>query len=293
MFLEERLPACVRLGASWSEEYDVIVTRTASSAEYRQLVQPFPVRRFSVSYVRDDKDELYDQIVALYHRVYGKFAGFRVRSHDDYSSNGNTGTPGIADQELQVITPGSVYQLQKEYGAGGSELSIGLPVRTIFKPVAGTILLSIRNATTGDNVTTGASVDTTTGQVTMDANKTRSITAITPGATTLIGVGVGHSYVIGDSVHISGVSGMTQINGRRAAVTMIGASTITVAINSTGFSAYTSGGTVNTRPQSGETVRGGFEFDIPARFDSTFDVTPLTPNVRETGTIELVELLNP
>lgn len=292
MFLEDRLPTCVKLGATWSDEYDVIVTRTAANSEYRQLVQPFPVRRFSVSYIRRDGDELYAEIVSLYHRVYGKFAGFRVRSFDDWSSNGNTLPPSPSDQLLEVLTAGSSYQLQKEYGEGGSELSIGLPVRTIFKPVSGTVLLSIYNPTTGFNPTTAFSVDTTTGIVTMSANKTDSITAITQGASTVINVGT-HTYVVGDSAYISGVSGMTQINGCRAEVTAIGASTITVAINSTEFSAYTSGGTVNTRPQSGESVYGGFEFDIPVRFDSTFDIRPLGRGVTETGTIEFVELLNP
>lgn len=287
MFLEERLPACVRLGASWSENYDVIITRTASSSEYRQLVQPFPIRRFRVSYIRDEVDTLYDEIVALYHRVYGTFAGFRVKSFDDYTSNNNVDPPTAFDQPLELVSAG-VYQLQKQYGTGEPSLSIGYPVRTIFKPVAGTVKVSI-----GLWEVTGWAVDTTTGLVTFDSNNSKAITAITKGPTTVITVGASHGYTVGTSVYISGVVGMTQINGARATISAVGADTITVPINSNAFSNYVSGGTVNTRPQTGEVVRGGFEFDIPARFDSTFDVTPLTPNIRETGTIDLVELLNP
>lgn len=287
MFLEERLPACVRLGASWSENYDVIITRTASSSEYRQLVQPFPIRRFRVSYIRDDVDTLYDEIVALYHRVYGTFAGFRVKSLDDFTSNNNVDPPTAFDQPLVLVSTG-VYQLQKEYGTGEPGLSIGYPVRTIFKPVSGTVKVSI-----GSSEVTGWTVDTTTGLVTFAANNSKAITAITKGATTVITVGASHGYTVGTSVYISGVVGMTQINGARATISAVGANTITIPINSIAFSDYVSGGTVNTRPQSGEVVKGGFEFDIPARFDSTFDVTPLTPNIRETGTIDLVELLNP
>lgn len=289
MFLEERLPACVRMGASWSENYDVIVTRTASSSEYRQLVQPFPVRRFQVSYIRDEVDTLYDEIVALYHRVYGTFAGFRVKSLDDYTTNANTLPPTALDEVLEVITEGSVYQLQKQYGTGAPALSIGYPVRTLFKPVTGTTLVSVNGVT----VTSGWTVDTTTGRVTFSANKTKVITAITKGATTVIDFGSSHTYLVGESAYISGVAGMTQINGMRANISAIGANTITVDINSLSFSNYTSGGSVNTRPQSGEIVRGGCEFDIPARFDSTFNVIPLAPNIRETGSIDIVELLNP
>jgi uncharacterized protein (TIGR02217 family) len=289
MFLEERLPACIRLGASWSENYDVVVTTTAAQSEYRQLVQPFPVRRFRVSYIRGDADTLYDEIVALYHRAYGRFAGFRVKSLDDFTTNNDVYPPTATDQTLEVLVAGASYQLQKQYGTGAPALSIGYPVRTLFKPVAGTVKLSIGGVTQ----TTGWTVDTTTGIITMSANKTKPITAITKGTDTVITVGSGHGFIVGDSVRVSGVVGMTQINGLRAFVTGISTTTITLPINSAGFTNYTSGGVVNTQPQSGEVVKGGCEFDIPARFDSTFDVTPLTPNVRETGSIDIVELLNP
>ena len=71
------------------------------------------------------------------------------------------------------------------------------------------------------------------------------------------------------------------------------ATTITVAIDSTTFSTFTTGGSVNTRPQAGEAVTGGCEFDIPCRFNSAIDLTHLARWVRETGQIDLVELLNP
>jgi hypothetical protein len=52
-----------------------------------------------------------------------------------------------------------------------------------------------------------------------------------------------HTFVVGDVVAFAGVSGMTQINGLTGTVTAIAATTITVNINSTGFSTWTSGGT--------------------------------------------------
>lgn len=290
MFLEERLPTRILIGATrWNDSYDVEITRTASNQEYRALVQPFPIRRFVVSYVRGDGSTDYDDLLKLYHRAYGKFAGFRIKSPDDYSTNGDTLAPTATDQTLEVITAGSIYQLQKQYGTGAAALSIGYPVRTIFKPVADSTLISVNSV----SVSSGWSVDTTTGLITFSANKTKAITAITKGASTVINVGPSHGFVVGDSAYVSGVSGMVQINGLRANVTAIGADTITVAINSFGFSDYTSGGTVNTRPQSGEVVRGGCLFDLPVRFDSFIDEHPLAKTVRETGSIDIVELLNP
>jgi hypothetical protein len=86
---------------------------------------------------------------------------------------------------------------------------------------------------------------------------------------------------------------MTQIRGLRALITNTGTTTITVAINSTAFSAYTSGGTVNTRPQTGETVTCGYQFDFPVRFNGSLVVSQNYHNIREANGLELVELLNP
>lgn len=73
--------------------------------------------------------------------------------------------------------------------------------------------------------------------------KTASITAITKAASAVVTVGT-HTYAIGDVVEFSGVAGMTQINSLTGTITATSSTTITVNINSTGFSAYTSGGTV-------------------------------------------------
>jgi len=285
-FLEERLPIGVRAGASYSDEYNVEITQTANGSEYRRLVHPYPVRIYTVFYTQFTAD-LWDQILSLYHRSYGMFAGFRVKALDDYTTNNRTGTPTAVDQTLALVSAG-IYQLQVAYGGAGTPISIGKPVRTIFKPVAGTTKIAIGAA----EQVTRFSVSTTTGRVTF-TNLTKAITAITQAASAVITVGAAHGYNTNDSVYISGVSGMTQINGLRAFITTTAATTITVAINSTTFTAYTSGGNVNTTPQTGEIVYGGCEFDIACRFNSRIDVTSLAPGIRESSQIEIIELLNP
>lgn len=287
-FLEERLPVGVRNGASYSDEYQVEITQTANGSEYRRLVHPYPRRVYNVMYTQQTAN-MWSQILALYHRAYGMFAGFRVKAMDDYTTNARIAAPTATDQTLEVITAGTVYQLQVAYGTGGTPLAIGEPVRTIFKPVASTTKIAIGSI---EQPATAWSVATTTGRVTFAANKTRSITAITKAASAVVTVGA-HTFVVGESVHFTGVVGMTEINGQRGLITAIGATDITVAINSTAFTAYTSGGTVNTNPQTGETVYGGCEFDIPCRFNSRIDVTALAPGVRESSQIEIIELLNP
>jgi uncharacterized protein (TIGR02217 family) len=288
-FLEERLPIGVRAGASFSDEYAVDITTTASGSEYRRLVHPFPRRTWTVFYTQQTAD-LWDQLLALYHRAYGMYAGFRVKAMDDYTTNARTGTPTATDQTLEVLTAGTSYRLQVAYGTGGTPLGIGTPYRTIFKPVASTTKVAI--GTLEQTVTTMWSVSTTTGVVSFAANKTRSITGISKASSAVITVG-SHTFSTNESVYISGVSGMTQINGLRGTITGTDATHITVAINSSAFSTWTSGGTVNTNPQTGETVKGGCEYDIPCRFNGRVDVVHLAPGVRESGQIEVIELLNP
>lgn len=293
-FLEERLPIGVRNGASYSDEYRVEITQTASGSEHRRLVHPYPIRVYNIMYTQQTAT-LWDQVLALYHRAYGMFAGFRVKALDDYTTNARTAAPTATDQTLGIITAGTIYQLQTKYGTGGTPLSIGEPVRTIFKPVASTTKVAI--GTLEQPTPAMWSVSTTTGRVTFAANKTRSIAAITKDSpsvgSTLITVG-SHTFTTGESVHVSGITvGMTQINSMRGVITNTNATTITVAINSTTFSAYTSGGTVNTNPQTGEVVKGGCEFDIPCRFNSRIDVTALSVNMRESSQIEIIEILNP
>ena len=286
-FLEERLPVGVRNGVTYADEYNVKITKTASDSEHRWLVHPFPLRIYNVMYTQASAD-LWSQILALYHRAYGMYAGFRVKALDDYTTNSRTLAPTATDQALAVVTASTVYQLQVKYGTGATGLSIGLPVRTIFKPVSGTTKIAIGTMAQ----TLGWSVSTTTGRVTFATNKTRSITAITAAASAVATVG-SHTFVVNESVYFYGIVGMTQINGLRGLITAVGATTITVAINSSGFTAYSSGGTVNTNPQTGEVVYGGCEYDIPCRFNSRIDVTSRSPDMRESSQIEIIELLNP
>lgn len=287
-FLEERLPEEIRMGAQVRDSFEVQITRTASGAEHRRLIHSLPLRRLVINFT-GLRDDIIKRVMDLYSRAHGRYAGFRVRWPDDCTTaTDGRSAPTALDQDLELISAG-VYQLQKAYGIGGTPGASGLPVRTLFKPVAGTVVVSIG----GVIPTLGMSSVSTTGRVNFEANKTRAITAITKAVQAVISC-AGHTFLAGESVHISGVVGMVEINGLRGLiVSVVAGVSITVAINTAGFTAYTSGGTANTRPQSGEAVKGGCEFDLPCRFDSDVDTTLLTRSVREIGSMEVVELLNP
>ena len=286
-FLEERLSDLVRYGSSYTDEYAVDIVQTSGGQEYRALVHPFPLRKFDVSYLLDN-DKTYAELQAVYHRAHGRFAGFRVRCYDEWSSNGRIGAPTAFDQAMGLVSAG-VYQLRKYYGMDKSAGATGYAYREIKKPVAGTVKVGI-GAT--EIRSADWSVVTTTGRVTFAADVTYAITAVTKAASAVITLGT-HSLVVGQSVQVSGVAGMTQINGLRALITAKDATTITVAINSTAFSTYSSGGVVHTRPQAGEAVTAGFEFDFPVRFNTSMPIGQDYPGYRSVDGVELVELLNP
>lgn len=283
VFLEERLPTTIDWGGSFSEKHAIQTVTTAGGNEYRSLRHPFVQLSYDIAYKRDI-DFVREKILDLYTRANGMLRGFRVKDAKDFSSNDYDQPPTAFDQPMLLVS-GAIYQLMRWYG---NPADVMCARRRIRKPVAGTVLIGVGDAVYPPSMW---SVDNTTGLVTLNANKTGTITGITKGATTVITAA--NSMAVGESVLITGCAGMTQINGIRATITARTSGTITVAINSTSFSNYTSGGVVNTAPQAGEAVTAGFQFDIPCRFD-----TDLSGAFSDWGTIDatgiqILELLNP
>src|SRR5574337_1103958 len=291
-FLEQQVNGAkfALYGCTFEEEYAVETVVTAGGAEYPRLIHPYPVLSFDLSSLAAH-DALYTGLLDLYRRAYGSYGGFRLRHWDEWSTNGRSGAPTPTDQPLALVS-GLVYQLQKQYGSGVL-LAEGKPTRTLFKPVAGSVRVAIAGQEIGNVGATRWTVDITTGRVTFAADKSKAITAITQASQAVLTVGSSHGFVVNDVVQVSGVASMTQINGLRAAVTATGASTITLAINSTTFSAYTSGGVVHSAPQSGEAVTAGCEFDIPVKFLSKLQAKHSFPTHSELPQILLRERLNP
>src|SRR5574343_1425272 len=231
-FLEEVLYSTVKYGSSWQDEYNVNVVETSGGSEYRSLIHPFPKRTFSLDFELATA-AMWPNIIDLSHRAHGTYAGFRAWCIDEDSSNGALGTPTAFDQPMGLVSAG-VYQLRKYYGLAGTAGAAGYPYRTIKKPQTGTTLVAI-----GATAIRSAdwSVSTTTGQVTFAADRTFTITGITQASQAVI-TATGHTLVTGQSVQMSGVAGMTQMNGQRALITATATNQITVAINSTSYSDF-------------------------------------------------------
>lgn len=161
-FLEQRIAGGISYGSSYADEYAVTITATASGAEYRKLIHPYPIRRFRLIF-REPLDAMWADVCNLYHRAYGRYAGFRAKAYDDFTTAADgRSAPTSTDHVLSKISTG-VYQLQKFYGTDGVGIAIGRPARLIRKPVAGTVVA----AKNGSTISSGLSVDTTTGLITI------------------------------------------------------------------------------------------------------------------------------
>lgn len=292
-FLEEVLPVTPGFQSDNEEGYSLDIQETSNGYEY--LAQRHPLVRFSCSLVMNNRSQsaMQETLRDLFHRASGGLDGFRFFNWIDYSTNDYDATPTYNDQLCELVSAG-VYQIIRWYGIEGAA---GAARRRIRKPKAASVLVGIRDDSQNPVlVLQGYTVSYTTGEITFDANNSKAITDITLAAQAVVTVGSSHGYVADDSVHFSSVVGMTEINGLRGTVQSVGATTITVDIDSTLFTAYTSGGNVNTRPQANESVTAGCTFDIPVRFASPSDVMRLVGKNGAgfvlSSTIDLVEILN-
>ncbi len=71
-----------------------------------------------------------------------------------------------------------------------------------------------------------------------------TVTGITQGNPGVVTTSAPHGYANGDVVWLTDVAGMVEINRRRATVSVLGGSTFAVGLDTSGFGAWTSGGTV-------------------------------------------------
>lgn len=295
-FLDETLPSCIDYGSAFGVRYAVTAVVDAADNYYPHLRHPYPIKRFESGYSNKDYDLILRELVDMFHRIGGMSGGFRMRDRSEFTTREYTLAPAFDDQPCQVISAAAgTWQIMVWYTAPGGADSTRRRVR---KPRPGTVLVGIRDVAGNahpllQGVTPNQrwTVDNTRGVITLAANNQRAITGITPGGSTVITVGSSHGYLPGDLVHISGVVGTTELNGLRVAISSVGATTITVPIVSA--NAWISGGTVNTRPQTGEILTAGCEFDIPVRFETDLSGVAYSNLDVLSTVVTLVELLNP
>lgn len=154
-FHEIRFPLRLALGAAGGPERRTEVLALASAREVRNTVWSASRRRWDVGGAISGLGGLHE-LSSFFEARMGRLFGFRFRDPLDFAS----APPGAPVTELdQVIGAGddvtAAFALVKDYGG---------VLRTISKPVTGTI----RVALDGVELANGWSVDVTTGTVTFD-----------------------------------------------------------------------------------------------------------------------------
>lgn len=269
-FLEKRFPTDISLGSRGGPRWRTIVTPNQAGWETRIQKWEDIKSEYDVGYgVRSIEDG--QALVAFFNEVRGRAYAFRYKDWLDYS---------VTDEILNLDgTP--TFQLQKVYGTGDNDY-----YRDIKKPVAGVTMK--RNATSFTDFT----LDTTTGIGTFSANLFSGvITAISQAANARITFSLAHGRSVGDYIYFQSVAGMTQINLLVGVVTnIVNTTQLDVDIDSTSFTAYTSGGTGRVYVEAGDVFSWTGEFDIPVRFnEDSLDVSLETGDLINSA-VNLVEV---
>jgi len=150
-FIETRFPDDISYGSSGGPEYATDVVSTESGYEQRNINWEAARARYNVAHGVKTQAQL-DTLIAFFRARKGRAIGFRFKDWADFQGIGVALGTGTGAQ--------TQFQLIKSYQSGGVE-----EVRTITKPVAGTVKLYLNSVLQ----TSGVSVDTETGLVTFSS----------------------------------------------------------------------------------------------------------------------------
>jgi uncharacterized protein (TIGR02217 family) len=170
-FHEVRFPDNISRGARGGPERRTQIVELASGDEERNASWANSRRRYDVAYGIRRADDL-AAVVAFFEARNGRLHGFRFKDWGDHKSCLPSGTPVSTDQLIGTGDGATTtFQLVKRYASGSQTW-----VRTITKPVAGTV----RVALDGAEQLSGWTVNTTTGVLTFDTAPAAGV-AITAG----------------------------------------------------------------------------------------------------------------
>lgn len=156
-FDEVRFPDNISRGARGGPERRTRIVELASGREERNSPWAGSRRRYDASYGIRRADDL-AAVVAFFEARSGRLRGFRWKDWADYKSCLPSAMVAATDQLIgQGNGTATAFQLSKTYSSGLQSY-----VRTINKPVAGTVLVAVG----GIAQSSGWSVDATTGVVT-------------------------------------------------------------------------------------------------------------------------------
>ena len=158
-FHEVRFPSTLSYGSSGGPERRTEIATLGSGFEERNSPWGHSRRRYDAGYGVRDLNDLH-AVIAFFEARHGRLYGFRFKDWLDWKSRPPLDEVSPLDQNIGVGDgERTAFQLVKRYVSGAQSYT-----RPIHKPVAGTV----RVAVDGVEITSGWSVDATTGLVTFD-----------------------------------------------------------------------------------------------------------------------------
>lgn len=156
-FHETRFPTDISFGARGGPMRKTVIATSGSGFEHRNSQWADSKRAYNAGYGIKSTNDLH-RVIEFFEERTGRLHGFRWKDKVDFKSTPPTGATSFSDQ---VIGTGNgsltTFQLRKVYGSIINPYS-----RVINKPVAGTVKIGVN----GTELTTGWTVNTTTGVVT-------------------------------------------------------------------------------------------------------------------------------
>ncbi len=146
-FHDVRFPPDISYGASGGPAYATTVIATVSGHEHRNVNWSQARGRWNVAHGLKTRQQV-AELIAFFRARKGRAHGFRFKDWTDFEATGQL--IGVGDGAT------TAFQQAKTYSSGGEG-----EVRTITKPVAGTVAVFLNGAPAG-----GWTVDPTTGLVT-------------------------------------------------------------------------------------------------------------------------------
>jgi uncharacterized protein (TIGR02217 family) len=142
-FDDIRFPTSISRGATGGPERRTEIVTLASGSEERNARWANSRRRYEAGFGVKSLADL-QTVIRFFEERRGRLHGFRWKDHADYKSSANGGSVTPLDQAIGTGTGATAsFQLVKRYGSGLRDY-----IRTIAKPVAGTVRLAVNGVET-------------------------------------------------------------------------------------------------------------------------------------------------
>ena len=272
-----RFPDGISYGAVGGPMFKTLVSANDGGYEQRLARWQYPLHSYDVAQGAKTQTDI-DTLKQFFMNKQGMLTGFRFKDWSDFDV--------VVAESSMVYSFGGIYQLGKAYTSGAAST-----IRAV-KKVVDTTYAIYRDAvlqTEGAGAGNYA-IDITTGIVTFVEDSGQTVTSATQANPCVITTAT-HGLTTGDTVELSFSVNMTELDGQTVTVTVISPTTFSIGVDSTSYSAYSTGGNFKKYAQAGEVYTWDGEFDVPVRFGS--DQMQISINDKDVLTwsqIPLVEL---